>query len=443
MIRCAMLYLIIAAPFAAEINNDSPPPISGGTTFMTLSLEQAVKLSAVVTGVKLADLNRAAAEQVIRVERSGLLPQLNAVGTGSRSASPIYPLGYDVRPITTGPYTSLDGRLSAGQTLLDLSSWYRTDAAKSDVRSATAGQRQTLENAALAAATQFVTLAQSHAQVEARRVDLALAEELAALADAQVKAGLAEPINGTRAKTQVSVVHGSLLIAENNVSQAYVNMARILDLDLALHFQVATPFDDKLCVSAAPSSITDAVSLALLQRPEIQASLATIEAEQQRLRAIRGERWGSARIFGDVGRTGPEFDATATNWTVGIQYSVPIFDGLRREGRIEGQDIATRRAALLLSDLRQRVATDARAAVIDLDSGLRYWGVAKERVSLANEELVQARDRFRVGMTSNLDVITAQQSLSAAMDAEIQACSAVAASRARLARAVGIATTLR
>ena len=437
MLRSATLILIAAGLCAGE------PATAAAITATPLALGQAIELSAVVAGVKLADLTRAAAEQGVRVERSGLLPQVNAVGTATRGTSAAYPLGYDQEPTSAGPYTSLDGRIKVGQALLDLSSWYRTDAAKADVRAATSSQRQALEDAALGAAVQYVSLARTQALVSARKVDLSLAEELAALAEAQVKAGVAEPINATRSQTQVSVARGDMLVAENRESQAHIDLARALDLELAQRFQMVTPFDGTICASTAPVAAGEAVKLALSQRPEIQASLASIEAEQHRLAAIKGERWGSAQVYGEAGRTGPEFDATTGTWTVGLQYSVPLFDGLRREGRIESQDIAARRARVQLGDLKQKVAADARAAAIVLDSGERYWVVAKERVALAEKELAQARDRFRVGVASNLDVIAAQQSVSSAMDAEIQARATVATARARLARAVGIATTLR
>lgn len=454
MIRSATLILLAAGLCAADAPAAAGPataaaaarpaaaPVKPAAVATPLKLQDTVAMSALVAGVKLADLARAGAEQGVRIERAGLLPQVAVVGSATRyTASSSTPPSAE--PIEIGPYNTFDGRVRAGQALLDLSSWYGTDAAKADARSATAAQRQALEAAALTAAGRYVLVARAAALVEARRGDLKLAEELAVLAEAQVKAGVAEPINATRAQTQVSAARGDVLVAENRESQAHIDLARAVELDLAQRFALSTAFDGALCATDAPREVDAAVARAQLQRPELQSANAAIESAQFRLSAIRGERWGNAQLLGEAGRTGPDLHDTGPNWRFGVQYTIPVFDGLRREGRIEAQDIAARRARVSRDDLRIQVAAEARSAVLDLHTGEQYWAVARERVALAEKELGQARDRFRVGVASNLDVIAAQQSLSTALDAEIQARASLATSRARLAHAVGEATALK
>ncbi|MCK6490434.1 MAG: TolC family protein [Planctomycetes bacterium] len=457
MTRSATLLLIAASLCAADL----PAPASATAAALRpagpasvgamrpaaavatpLKLQESVAMSALVAGVKLADLSRSSAEQGVRIQRAGLLPQVGVEGTASRYAASVSSPA-DVEPIQVGPYNRFDGRVRAGQALLDLSSWYGTDAAKADVRSATAAQRQSLEAAAVNAALRYVAVARAAALVEARRLDLKLADELAVLAEAQVKAGVAEPINATRAQTQVSAARGDVLVAENRESQAHIDLARAIELDLAQRFALATAFDGTMCATEAPRDIEQAVAQAVTRRPELQSATAAIESAQSRLSAIRGERWGNAQLVGEAGRTGPALHDTGANWSFGVQYTIPVFDGLRREGRIEAQDIAARSALVSRDDLRIQVAAEARSAVLDLLTGEQYWSVARERVALAEKELGQARDRFRVGVASNLDVIAAQQSLSQALDAEIQARASLATSRARLAHAVGSATALK
>ena len=65
--------------------------------------------------------------------------------------------------------------------------------------------------------------------------------------------------------------------------------------------------------------------------------------------------------------------------------------------------------------------------------------VAGTNVDLANQTLVQARDRFSAGVTDNLEVVQAQQSLAAANENYIGALGAHNAAKIALATAVGTA----
>jgi len=67
--------------------------------------------------------------------------------------------------------------------------------------------------------------------------------------------------------------------------------------------------------------------------------------------------------------------------------------------------------------------------------------VARERVSLADQELSLARTRFTAGVTNNLEVIQAQDEVSAASDIEVVATYAVNVARAGLVRTLGPANT--
>jgi outer membrane protein TolC len=62
-------------------------------------------------------------------------------------------------------------------------------------------------------------------------------------------------------------------------------------------------------------------------------------------------------------------------------------------------------------------------------------------VTLANQELEQARDRFAAGVASNIEVTQAQETVAAASETYIAALYAHNLAKATLARALGIAET--
>jgi outer membrane protein len=68
---------------------------------------------------------------------------------------------------------------------------------------------------------------------------------------------------------------------------------------------------------------------------------------------------------------------------------------------------------------------------------------ARERVRLAEQEVAQARDRFRSGVAGNGDVITASLTLNGARTDLIDALTAYHRARVSLAHAEGRAASLR
>ncbi len=93
-------------------------------------------------------------------------------------------------------------------------------------------------------------------------------------------------------------------------------------------------------------------------------------------------------------------------------------------------------------DLRQQIAADVDGALLDLGSAAAQQAIAVERLRLAQDELDQARERFRAGVAGNIEVIDAQSNLIRARDTDIDARFAAASARVALARAVGVARTL-
>jgi outer membrane protein TolC len=127
----------------------------------------------------------------------------------------------------------------------------------------------------------------------------------------------------------------------------------------------------------------------------------------------------------------------------GIQLSFPIFDGFRREGRIEEQQAMARELAVRQRDLEQQATVDVRGALLDLASARQAVDASRESVRLAEQEVAQARDRFRAGVAGNADVVTAALQLNAARSQYVDVLTSLQTARVSLARAEGAVTQLR
>jgi outer membrane protein TolC len=78
-----------------------------------------------------------------------------------------------------------------------------------------------------------------------------------------------------------------------------------------------------------------------------------------------------------------------------------------------------------------------RTAFLDLRTAADQVAVARDNLDLANQTLVQARDRFTAGVTDNIEVVQAQESVATANDTLISALYSHNLAKTELARALG------
>ena len=116
---------------------------------------------------------------------------------------------------------------------------------------------------------------------------------------------------------------------------------------------------------------------------------------------------------------------------------ISVFDG----GRIAG-DVIRARSALKqrqdeLADLSGQIEYQVRTAFLDIRSAADQVVVARDNLDLANQTLVQARDRFSAGVSDTVEVVQAQESVATANDRLISALFAHNVAKVALARALG------
>jgi outer membrane protein len=84
-----------------------------------------------------------------------------------------------------------------------------------------------------------------------------------------------------------------------------------------------------------------------------------------------------------------------------------------------------------------QIVNDVKSALDELTAARNSVDVASLGLQLAQEEVAQAQRRFQAGVTTNVEVVTAQDALARASDNQIGALYQFNLSRAALARATG------
>jgi len=434
--------LIVALLSASSLQAQGPAPLR--LSFADAVRQATGQTQAAPPSVAIAGFRADAASARVRQVRSGLLPNLSLSGFWlSRTFNTqAQGLSFPGVPRIIGPFDAYDGRVRLTQTLFDFSNLGRVSAAKSQASAAGAERSAVVEASAQNVAQAYARATRAQAVVNARQADSALAAELVGLAVAQQQAGVSASIDVTRAKTQLAEAAGRLIVAANQLDRAKIDLARALGLDPATPIVLTDTLNAQLGAADVPADRNAAVTQAVTARPDLAAEVARGAAARTSASAIARERLPRLDLEADYGLSGIALPTALSTRQVAVQVTLPILDGFRREGRLAEQQAVVRESDVRAKDLRQQVTADVDAALLDLRSASAQQAVATERIQLATEEVSQARQRFKAGVVGNIEVITAQESLLRARDADIDARFAAVSARIALARSVGSARTL-
>lgn len=437
---------------SAEAQVVTPPPSTTPGQAQRLSLGQAARLAAAQSAsVEGAGYRVQEAQARVKEARASTLPQVSfspnwsSHTINSASFGFNFPTAPGEKPLldpagqVIGPVKQWDFRGAVSQSIYDPSTQERVRAARANVTAASADVQTAAEDAATTAAAAYVRAQRGEATVNARVADSVLARDLLGIAQDQLDAGVGVGLDVTRAQSQVAGARAQLIAARNDRNRTRVDLLRSLNLPLD------TPLELTDSLGSMPQdvlAVEEAVGAALRERPEVRAADAQLAAAQQQARVIRSTRLPTVNAFANDGPNG-YIDNLLNTYTYGVQLSLPIFEGGRRSAQSQEQEAVARGIEVRRRDLRQQIEADVRNALLDLGSAREQVDAARDRQRLAEQEVEQARDRFRAGVAGNADVVTASQTLNNARTAVIDALSQYQAARVSLARAEGNVTQIR
>jgi outer membrane protein TolC len=441
--------LVVAAVTVSGSASVARAQDAGPDTVLTrpLSLGDAARLAARQSATA-QEARFQAAQSVAQVTqaRSDLLPNVSAYaqehGVTINTATFGFALpGLDPGGQLLGPVNTIDVRGKVSQTIFDWAALSRVRSARSTAVAGTATANDVAEQAAVTASLAYLRVQRADAGLAAREADSVLADSLLGIANDQLTAGVGVALDVTRAQAQVASVRAQLIAARNERDRSRLDLLRALGLSLDARVLLADSLTRLTMTDTMPNEQA-AIAMALANRPDLRAADQQLAAARQTSGAIRAERLPSLTAFGDEGWLGTNGGNKLNTYQWGVQVSVPVFDGLRREGRIEEQQARVSEIDVRRRDLRQQTAIEVRGALLDLGSAREAVDAAREQLRLTEQEVAQARDRFRAGVSGNADVITASLTLNTSRTQLVDALASYQSARVAMARAVGSVTSL-
>jgi len=186
-----------------------------------------------------------------------------------------------------------------------------------------------------------------------------------------------------------------------------------------------------------PVSVEEAMRSAMQQRPDILRLDAMGRAAQQKTAIARGERLPQIDLVAKAQ------EAAGGDWKgyddsqIGVQLSLPLFDGAIRRRRVEQAGLEQRQNILQQEDARNRLASEVEQAFGALSESRARLEAATQGETEAAEALRIETLRYHSGENTITDLLGAESALWAATASRLQAGYDITVSQARLLRVIG------
>jgi len=371
---------------------------------------------------------------------SALLPQVHAQAGETVEQSSLKTIGFNFTfpgvsiPTILGPFHYTDVRAYATWDVFDYSARKNFRSVKEERRAAQLSAMDARDLVVQATANGYLLIVADTSRLDAIRAQVETSQALYDRSLDQQNAGTAAGIDVLRSKVELRQQQQRQLAQQNQLDKDKLALSRVIGLPAGQEFSVT---------ESAPFSPLSALTLeqalrdALAQRQDYQGQQARVRAAEETIKAAHGERYPTAGVSADYGDVGPTLANSHGTFTFVASAKVNLFDG----GRISGDEIQAKAALKQRQDELASLAGDidaqVRTAFFDIRTAADQVEVARDNLDLANQTLTQSRDRFAAGVTDNIEVVQAQESVASATDSLIAALYAHNLAKVALARALG------
>src|ERR1700676_866088 len=384
------------------------------------------------------------ATRTTRAERlrslNELLPNVNASISQTVEQVNLRGLGLKIPiagfPTVVGPFGIQDARGNISQKVFDWSSIEKLRASNERLKASQSSYKSSRDLVVLAVANTYLQVIADSSTIESQQAQLSTSQALYQRARDQRIAGVAARIDELRAQVELQTQQQRLIAAQDQRSKDLLSLARAIGLPAGQEFALT---DSVPYTPLEGVSLDKAVEDAYANRPDYLSAQLEARAAGLSRKAAVAENLPTVTSSANYGDIGPNFGNSHGSFAATASVNIPIFQGTRVKADVLEADAALQQRQALLEDLKGRIDQDVRSAFFDLDSASELVKVAKSNTDLARETLTQAQDRFSTGVTDNIEVVQAQESVSSADQAYISSLYAFNIAKVQLARSVGIA----
>jgi len=410
-------------------------PSASAPATLQLTLKDAVQLALKQNPQRvIAQLLVSESDRNSQIARSALLPQANMEAAASLNQYNVQSIERSHDRDPAGPFQVVQAGPAFSQTILNLPLIRGYEIGREGSLQARADEKTAREQVVTAVVDQYLSILRALATRDAATTRVALAQRLYDQAAELQKTGIGLNIDTLRANVELQNEKQNLIDAETLTRTTTFRLAELLDLSRDQEIEVT----DRLGFYDTPEFEKEALlNQALTSRPEIRSLNSQQRIAKLAVDSAREQRLPQLDFSGFWFYQGEHFTDALSAYTYEISLQFPLFTG----GRIRAEEAHARLERQHVDETRHQleaqIIDEVKTALDQLNAARSSVDVANLGFKLAQDEVAQAQRRFQAGVTTNVEVITAQDELARASDNQIGALFQFNLSRAALARATG------
>jgi outer membrane protein len=339
-----------------------------------------------------------------------------------------------VTPVIEFTYTLLDfGRRNAGAS-----------AARDQLAAANFSYNRKLQDVVFATQRSFYAIGAAKAAVKAAEQNVELAKTDDEAVARRVDLGLATQPELLLSRQRVAQSAYDLASARLLVREAEANMA--VAVGVAANTALDVPSLESIPIPAGLGSEVDQlIETAVRQRPDLAAQVATLEARRAQVAGAKAEFFPVVGLSGAYGEQmwGYRFDATPSVRTAQPQYGSiltikwDIFTGFKRLNDVRAAEADRDAASAQLKSLEVDAISSVWRAYYEFQTAQKRYDYARALLAASNESYSANLDTYRQGLSTIVELLTADRDLANARYTMVQSRADLLTSSAAVAYAVG------
>lgn len=223
----------------------------------------------------------------------------------------------------------------------------------------------------------------------------------------------------------------------NNLSMALLELSQALNRKSSAGFDVAEPSGDELLKTALHSLRSYDTTLLFSRiddRPEIRSASLNLQSSWHNLRIAQAARYPSVSLSG--GYSNSYYYSFVTGYNnaafrqqlknngseyVGINLSVPIFNGLATRNQIRASRINIKLQEAVLDETKMALRKEIETALQNAENAYQKYLSAQESYKAASESFRYENEKMKVGRSTVLDYNNAKTKMEKSESDMIQA----------------------
>lgn len=306
-----------------------------------------------------------------------------------------------------------------------------TQALLDQVKNEVIYQAEMLFYSALLERTQLLVLKKAF---EANSYNLEVVEK-------QYSQGVVSEFEVLRARVEKNNLLPSILAIESNLRLSEKQLKSFIGIDLNLEIELIEQADD---TAASNVPTMDAlIQQALTQRPEVKQTDLLVDITRKAVKIYKANYYPSLVAFAayDWQASSDQFsmsDNISKSASAGLSLSIPIFQGGGRSGDVGYRKADHRQALLTQMQLKDDIKLEVEGAYDRLMQAKKSLDIQGANIAEAEEGLRIANVRYKSGVGTQLEVLSAQVALTDARNAQAQAIFQFRQARAELKKTTSL-----